>query len=670
MIHAYDVQKLKEIGVKDGWNPLKKDKVGHDGPIMDLLPIPGQQMLASAGLDAQICLWSLKDLEPKHSLVGHQLGVYSLDWYNDQHLLLSAGLDHDIYIWNPYVHKKIFLLKGHNHSLVGVKWLPKSNQIISADISGMFRIWDIRTFTTVQTFNCPLNEISCFAVTYPPKRIVAGGRRLVFYDYDEPTDHHLADDQACLCVLYNPVFYTFITAHPKCVKVWDAATGELQSVFRDLTSREITCITLDERKRKLFVGDQKGRLFSINIKNGAKMKKFKKSKKRGREKEDISCLYYWGDKRNILVSASWDGKVRLYDDSTADQEGSKRYTMKKHKDSVNFLDFKPAHQLCASCSDDGSVVVYNYGSYRQEGVLKAPSDDGAQQLAEVKLCKFLTPHDCLVSADLDGFLHFWAVTPSPRKNEHLCRAKDDNTSQVGTLVNYPVRAADFSAKDCLLFTGDEMGFMQKWDLTALLRKLEEVGKREQKASYKADLLGDDASILNAATHTAKKTFAEAAGTFVTGVDAGGTQKQRIEFADADVVMLARWNAHTDCINWISFVPELDCVASCSFDCNVYIWNTDCQKIGSLVLGQDKLWKIAIDKRERNDEERQEAVEMLDEVADLDYERMFLKQKKDQGGKERPLIQALKSEHQVEAMAEEKQFENLTEEEQNKLILGS
>ena len=38
---------------------------------MDLLPIPGQQLLASAGLDASICLWSLKDLEGKHTLVGH-----------------------------------------------------------------------------------------------------------------------------------------------------------------------------------------------------------------------------------------------------------------------------------------------------------------------------------------------------------------------------------------------------------------------------------------------------------------------------------------------------------------------------------------------------------------------------------------------------------------------
>jgi len=131
----------------------------------------------------------------------------------------------------------------------------------------------------------------------------------------------------------------------------------------------------------------------------------------------------------------------------------------------------------------------------------------------------------------------------------------------------------------------------------------------------------------------------------------------------------RWNAHTDCINWISYVPELNCVASCSFDCNVYIWNTDCQKIGSLVLGTDKLWQIKIDKTDREDEERVEAINMLDEVADIDYEKMFLKQKKDQT-KERPLMQALKSEHQVEIMAEEKKFENLTEEEQNKLILGS
>jgi hypothetical protein len=50
--------------------------------------------------------------------------------------------------------------------------------------------------------------------------------------------------------------------------VWDATNGSLQSVFRDLSKTDITAICMDERNRKLFVGDQGGRTRSINIKNG------------------------------------------------------------------------------------------------------------------------------------------------------------------------------------------------------------------------------------------------------------------------------------------------------------------------------------------------------------------------------------------------------------------
>lgn len=110
------------------------------------------------------------------------------------------------------------------------------------------------------------------------------------------------------------------------------------------------------------------------------------------------------------------------------------------------------------------------------------------------------------------------------------------------------------------------------------------------------MLGEDSSILNSQSQANKKTFTDASNTFVTGVDASGVNKAKIEFSEEDVVLIMRWNAHTDCINWISYVHELDVVASCSFDCNVYIWNTDCEKVGSLVLGSDKLWKINIDKR--------------------------------------------------------------------------
>lgn len=94
-------------------------------------------------------------------------------------------------------------------------------------------------------------------------------------------------------------------------------------MFWDLTTRDITCICLDQWNWKLFVGDSKGRVFSINIKNGAKMKKFKK------HDQDVSCLYYWGEK-NTIISSSWDHNVRLSDDSTSDAIGVQRYLMEKH----------------------------------------------------------------------------------------------------------------------------------------------------------------------------------------------------------------------------------------------------------------------------------------------------------------------------------------------------
>ena len=71
VIHSYDVMKLKEVGVWEGWNPLKKETIGHAGPILDLLPIPEQGILVSAGIDGKICLWNLKTLEGKLDLVGH-----------------------------------------------------------------------------------------------------------------------------------------------------------------------------------------------------------------------------------------------------------------------------------------------------------------------------------------------------------------------------------------------------------------------------------------------------------------------------------------------------------------------------------------------------------------------------------------------------------------------
>jgi len=70
-----------------------------------------------------------------------------------------------------------------------------------------------------------------------------------------------------------------------------------------------------------------------------------------------------------------------------------------------------------------------------------------------------------------------------------------------------------------------------------------------------------------------------------------------EFEKDDVHMVNRWKAHQDLINHITYVPDLKVIATCSFDCNVSMWDRKTsiiekedrivrtnKRVGSLLLG--------------------------------------------------------------------------------------
>jgi hypothetical protein len=67
--------------------------------------------------------------------------------------------------------------------------------------------------------------------------------------------------------------FTFITLHPTVIKIWNS-NGEIIRIFRQLSKNDLTCCVIDVRHLKLFLGDSEGKIFSINLKNGHKMKKF------------------------------------------------------------------------------------------------------------------------------------------------------------------------------------------------------------------------------------------------------------------------------------------------------------------------------------------------------------------------------------------------------------
>ena len=171
------------------------------------------------------------------------------------------------------------------------------------------------------------------------------------------------------------------------------------------------------------------------------MKKFAKEKKnKDKEKEFISSIAYWGFippknegdeavSKNTLLTGSWDSIQRVYDDMDPDEKlGKLREPIDRHSRTVgnknvthpiNFLDLKPELSMTASASEDGTVVLWNHTSHKLEGRLFPNDPDPPSVLC----CKFLKNCNCIVTADVEGYLNFYAIPPSYIKCTLLCRLR-------------------------------------------------------------------------------------------------------------------------------------------------------------------------------------------------------------------------------------------------------
>ncbi|CAG9329654.1 unnamed protein product [Blepharisma stoltei] len=589
MIYYWNLYDVFERENRENYMQYPKPKeFHHTNAVTTMLPIPGLNILATGDLDGKLLLWDIPSHQPNRKMKELSKGIYSLDWSADVGCLFSAGLERSAYVWNPYVNKWIYKLSGHIHSLVGVKCIPNSHQLITADISGMFKVWDIRTFNCMQSFNAPVAELNCFTVSFPEKKIIAGSKKVLQYAYEEPKDQNKVDETIAICCYYNPQYHTFITAHSGCVKVWNAATGRLSRVFRDLTPGDITALIMDDKYRKMYIGDSQGHVYTFKIKNGARIKEFKQ------HTGEVTNLLFWPEYK-YLISTSWDCRVRVHDDSKSDDLGILRFDKIKHNDIVNSVDLKQKSRLIGSCSDDGSILLTNLRTLRQESELTGHD-------AEIKNLKFLNPHNCLVACDLSGNLYFWAISPSNVKNTLLVKTQNTVENEMGGTDSSPIQALAWSQNLQTLFTGDDSGNLRQWKLDSLLNKLASLGSKHEKAKSGSNECPDST------------TF------YMTAIALGVDKMSKIN--SSDIALKTEWKAHDESILSLSLVEDISIIITCSFDCRVHIWNYSGTRLGTLIVGGDPSWDVKIDTIPKIETARKEAISLLEESQNQTYEEVI------------------------------------------------
>jgi WD40 repeat protein len=207
---------------------------GHTDMVMSLVTLPKLNYLASASLDKTVSIWDAYTNQQLLKLYGHKKGVLDIDYSSNYRLLVSAGFEHDAYVWSPFVHTLVYRLKGHHHSLVGCQAIKDTPEIITADTSGVLKLWDIRNFQCVQSFDANLSgqevkdgsSLPCKALNQEDdSRIYAASKVLFAFDQMRVVHDATTDYSNVLWMLSDEEHMTIITVSERNVMIWDALLG-------------------------------------------------------------------------------------------------------------------------------------------------------------------------------------------------------------------------------------------------------------------------------------------------------------------------------------------------------------------------------------------------------------------------------------------------------------
>ena len=260
----------------------------HNDYVRDILIINdgSNRYIVTASLDKSVIFWDLDTYEYKFTRTGHSAGVESLQ-YGGKSLLFAGGYDYTILIWDitAAINRPLFqLINGHQSCVVRINALESIDRCCSLDESGLLCWWDISRNIIddnrlIDTTRCPEDHANCFDMFIDLPHyyealhgvifLVAGKRQHIFKMKDVSSH-----ESSPICVLYSKTLLSLFTIHSHEIIFWNIVSGDEYKTIKKLVSEhvKITCGCLDDRGRRIIIGDTSGTIRYYNCLNGHPIK--------------------------------------------------------------------------------------------------------------------------------------------------------------------------------------------------------------------------------------------------------------------------------------------------------------------------------------------------------------------------------------------------------------
>ncbi|XP_019060524.1 WD repeat, SAM and U-box domain-containing protein 1 isoform X2 [Fukomys damarensis] len=282
--------------------------------------------------------------------------------------------------------------------------------------------------------------------------------------------------------------------------------------------------------------------------------------------DDVNCCAF---SSSLLATCSLDKTIRLY--TLSDFTELPYSPLKFHTYAVHCCCFSPSGHILASCSTDGTTVLWSTHNGQTLAVMEQPGG------SPVRVCRFSPDSSCLASGAADGTVVLW-------------NAQSHKLYRCGSVKDGSLVACAFSPNGNLFVTGSSCGDLTVWDdkmrclhsekahdlgITCCDFSSQPVSGFELK--YKSTLSGHCAPVLTCA-------FSHDGQMLVSG----SVDKSVIIYDTNSQNVLHTLTQHTRYVTTCAFAPNTLLLATGSMDKTVNIWQFDPETLCQARSMEDQL----------------------------------------------------------------------------------
>ena len=346
------------------------------------------QLLAAGYYNGCVILWDTLLHEYRKFYNDQSTGIYQIEYNIIKNLIFTCGFDHNIFVYDPFIdYHCIKKLEGHNYSINSIACNLNDDELISIDIVGNIKIWDLENYYNFQTINVSesINSMEKYnnhpvlqtkissnqKMIYLKKvnKIFTYGEKLMIFGKESYYFPDICDTQSILGIFYNPNLYLFYVVCLKRVKLWNIFNGRLAKIYDNFlkNNSEIICYCTDEMINKLYIGDNFGHIYCMNLNYGNIIKEFIP------HKNEIIYLHYL-DKKRLLISLSNDNIIKVHSENESRDKEIQREIYLDNLD-ITSLNLSDEYSYLLLGTNLGEVRYYDlsllkFESFNSESELK------------------------------------------------------------------------------------------------------------------------------------------------------------------------------------------------------------------------------------------------------------------------------------------------------------